>query len=217
MPHSLIPHERERHRSGRGGWLRAAVHGSDDAIVSTASLTIGVAASAATKTSIAIAGVAGLVAGAMSMAVGEFVSVSSQRDAERAALARPMQAAWVSAVSFATFALVPLAALFVAPASARIGERAHRSLEPAWARAVLSLCEELDTLPDLDPSVVVRIIASRPDVILEASLPDGRTALRRVHLPAHCEVRSKHEQPSFAGATVKPDVTVTVSFIAKDT
>ena len=71
----------ERHRSGRAGWLRAAVLGSDDAIVSTASLMIGVAAASASKGAILVAGVAGLVAGAMSMAVGEYVSVSSQRDA----------------------------------------------------------------------------------------------------------------------------------------
>ena len=155
------------HRSGRVGWLRAAVLGSDDAIVSTASLMIGVAASSATKGAILVAGVAGLVAGAMSMAVGEYVSVSSQRDAEhadigrekqelttepqaelqelalkvaeqlsasdrlgahmrdelgidQAALARPMQAAWISAASFAFFAVVPIAALLVAPASLRI-------------------------------------------------------------------------------------------------
>jgi VIT1/CCC1 family predicted Fe2+/Mn2+ transporter len=141
---------------------------------------IGVAASAASKEAILIAGVAGLVAGAMSMAVGEYVSVSSQRDAERAdierekrelagepeaelnelatiymkrgvekelairvaeqlsahdqlgahlrdelgleqaSLARPMQAAWISAASFASFALVPLAALLVAPATFRV-------------------------------------------------------------------------------------------------
>jgi len=170
----------ERHLSGRAGWLRAAVLGSDDAIVSTASLMIGVAASAAPKGAILVAGVAGLVAGAMSMAVGEYVSVSSQRDAEQAdigretqelteqpqaelhelaaiyvkrgldnelalkvaeqlsardrlgahlfdelgikpeALARPMQAAWISAASFACFALVPIAALLVAPAALRI-------------------------------------------------------------------------------------------------
>src|SRR4051812_41745611 len=74
----------EVHRSDRAGWLRAAVLGADDAIVSTASLMIGVAASSASKGAILIAGVAGLVAGSMSMAVGEFVSVSSQRDAEQA-------------------------------------------------------------------------------------------------------------------------------------
>jgi vacuolar iron transporter family protein len=173
------PH-RERHRSGRAGWLRAAVLGSDDAIVSTASLMIGVAASSASNEAILVAGVAGLVAGSMSMAVGEYVSVSSQRDAEQADverekaelaaqprvevnelamiyvkrgldkelamtvaeqlsahdrlgahmrdelgidqafLARPMQAAWISAASFASFAVVPIAALFVAPASSRI-------------------------------------------------------------------------------------------------
>ena len=172
--------QREMHRSGREGWLRAAVLGSDDAIVSTASLMIGVAAAFASKGAILVAGVAGLVAGAMSMAVGEYVSVSSQRDAEQAdvgrekgelaaepeaelqelamiyvkrglekdlamkvaeqlsahdrlgahmrdelgidqaALARPWQAAWISAASFALFAMVPIAALLVAPASLRI-------------------------------------------------------------------------------------------------
>jgi VIT1/CCC1 family predicted Fe2+/Mn2+ transporter len=170
----------ERHRSGSTGWLRAAVLGSNDAIVSTASLMLGVAASNASREATLIAGVAGLVAGAMSMAVGEFVSVSSQRDAEEAdiarekeelatqphaelrelagiyvkrgldaelamkvaeqlsardrlgahlrdelgldhaALARPLQAAWISAVSFATFASVPIAAMLVAPVALRI-------------------------------------------------------------------------------------------------
>jgi VIT1/CCC1 family predicted Fe2+/Mn2+ transporter len=168
--------------------LRAAVLGSDDAIVSTASLMIGVAASSASKEAILIAGVAGLVAGSMSMAVGEFVSVSSQRDAEQAdielekeelksepkaelkelamiyvkrglemglakkvaeqlsakdrlgahmrdelgidqaALARPLQAAWISAASFATFALIPVAALLVASEPLRISAIAAASL-----------------------------------------------------------------------------------------
>lgn len=172
--------QREMHRSGRAGWLRAAVLGSDDAIVSTASLMIGVAASAASKEATLVAGVAGLVAGAMSMAVGEYVSVSSQRDAEQADvelekgelagqpkdemnelamiyvkrglekelamkvaeqlsvrdplgahmrdelgidqadLARPMQAAWISAASFASFAVLPIWALLAAPTGARI-------------------------------------------------------------------------------------------------
>lgn len=170
----------EVHRSGRAGWLRAAVLGSDDAIVSTASLMIGVAAASASKRAILVAGVAGLVAGSMSMAVGEYVSVSSQRDAEQAdialetgelaqrpddellelakiyegrgldhalatqvavqlsahdrlgahlqdelgikptSLARPLQAAWISAVSFASFAIIPIAALLVAPAALQI-------------------------------------------------------------------------------------------------
>jgi VIT1/CCC1 family predicted Fe2+/Mn2+ transporter len=170
----------ERHRSGRAGWLRAAVLGSDDAIVSTASLMIGVAAASASEGAILVAGVAGLVAGAMSMAVGEYVSVSSQRDAEQAdiglethelatepeaelqeltqiyvnrglekdlalkvaeqlsahdrlgahmrdelsidqvSLARPLQAAWISAASFASFAVVPIVALLIAPVVLRI-------------------------------------------------------------------------------------------------
>jgi VIT1/CCC1 family predicted Fe2+/Mn2+ transporter len=176
----IHPSPEEMHRSGRIGWLRAAVLGSDDAIVSTASLMIGVAAASAPKSAILVAGVAGLVAGAMSMAVGEYVSVSSQRDAEQAdirrekkeiatepqaelqelamiyvkrglekdlamkvaeqlsagdrlgahlrdelgidqtSLARPMQAAWISAASFAAFAVVPIVALLVAPAALRI-------------------------------------------------------------------------------------------------
>ena len=78
----------ERHRTHRIGWLRAAVLGANDGIVSTASLVLGVAAAGASSESILIAGVAALVAGAMSMAAGEYVSVSSQADTERADLDR---------------------------------------------------------------------------------------------------------------------------------
>lgn len=179
---------KEIHRSGRGRWLRAAVLGSDDAIVSTASLMIGVATSSAAGGAVLIAGVAGLVAGSMSMAVGEYVSVSSQRDAEDADVvretgelaadpqaelqelatiyvkrgldtqlamkvaeqlsaydrlgthlrdelgidkvsrARPLQAAWVSAASFALFAMIPIAGLVVAPMALRIPVIAALSL-----------------------------------------------------------------------------------------
>ncbi len=77
---------RERHRNDRIGWLRAAVLGANDGIVSTASLILGVAAAHATQDGIAIAGIAGLVAGAMSMAAGEYVSVHSQADTEQADL-----------------------------------------------------------------------------------------------------------------------------------
>jgi VIT1/CCC1 family predicted Fe2+/Mn2+ transporter len=185
---SWTAEQTEMHKSGRNGWLRAAVLGSDDAIVSTASLMIGVAAASATNGTVLVAGVAGLVAGAMSMAVGEYVSVSSQRDAERAdikrekqeldtdpqaelnelaliytkrglekglamrvaqqlsagdrlgahmrdelgidqkSLSRPMQAAWISAASFALFAMLPVAALLVAPADLRIPAIAALSL-----------------------------------------------------------------------------------------
>lgn len=78
----------ERHRTQRVGWLRAAVLGANDGIVSTASLILGVAAAGASAHAILIAGVAGLVAGAMSMAAGEYVSVSSQADTEAADLTR---------------------------------------------------------------------------------------------------------------------------------
>jgi VIT1/CCC1 family predicted Fe2+/Mn2+ transporter len=79
---------RERHRTDRIGWLRAAVLGANDGIVSTASLVIGVAAANAGRGEVLVAGVAGLVAGAMSMAAGEYVSVKSQSDTEEADLAR---------------------------------------------------------------------------------------------------------------------------------
>ena len=82
MPHG------ERHRSERIGWLRAAVLGANDGIVSTASLVVGVAAAASARQDVLIAGVAGLVAGALSMAAGEYVSVSSQADTEQADLKR---------------------------------------------------------------------------------------------------------------------------------
>ena len=79
---------KEQHRTDRIGWLRAAVMGANDGIVSTASLVIGVAAADTARENIIVAGVAGLVAGAMSMAAGEYVSVSSQADTENADLAR---------------------------------------------------------------------------------------------------------------------------------
>jgi vacuolar iron transporter family protein len=76
----------ERHRTGRVGWLRAAVLGANDGILSTASLVLGVAAAHATHSNVMVAGIAGLVAGAMSMAAGEYVSVHSQADTENADL-----------------------------------------------------------------------------------------------------------------------------------
>ena len=85
MPRTTHP---ELHRTERVGWLRAAVLGANDGIVSTASLLVGVAAAGGSRGELVVAGVAGLVAGAMSMAAGEYVSVSSQSDTERADLAR---------------------------------------------------------------------------------------------------------------------------------
>lgn len=80
-------HHAEDHRSRRAGWLRAAVLGANDGVVSTAALIVGVAGSGASYAAVRVAGIAGLVAGSMSMAVGEYVSVSSQRDLEAADLA----------------------------------------------------------------------------------------------------------------------------------
>src|SRR5208282_1678107 len=82
----MFVRQTERHRTGRVGWLRAAVLGANDGILSTASLVLGVTAAHATHGSVLVAGVAGLVAGAMSMAAGEYVSVHSQADTEQADL-----------------------------------------------------------------------------------------------------------------------------------
>jgi len=156
---------REQHRNERIGWLRAAVLGADDGIVSTASLIVGVASAASTRHQVLIAGVAAVVAGALSMAAGEYVSVSSQADTERADLkreraelatqpqaeedeltsiyvarelmakdalvahardelgltealaARPLQAAFASAATFAAGASIPILTILVAPPS----------------------------------------------------------------------------------------------------
>ena len=85
---SLLRKHLEHHFAGRAGWMRAAVLGANDGIISTASLIVGVAASSAKQSDVLVAGIAGLVAGAMSMAAGEYVSVSSQSDTEHADLAR---------------------------------------------------------------------------------------------------------------------------------
>ncbi|RME58917.1 MAG: VIT family protein, partial [Caldilineae bacterium] len=111
----------EKHRTERIGWLRAAVLGANDGIVSTASLVVGVAAASATRSDILLAGVAGLVAGAMSMAAGEYVSVSSQADTEQADLARE-QAELADDIEFEK---AELAQIYV-----------DRGLAPALARQV---------------------------------------------------------------------------------
>lgn len=112
---------RERHRSERIGWLRAAVLGANDGIVSTASLVVGVAAAGTPRTQVIIAGIAGLVAGAMSMAAGEYVSVSSQSDTEEADLARERHELATDDKS----ERAELASIYVA-----------RGLEPAFAQQV---------------------------------------------------------------------------------
>ena len=122
---------RERHRSDRIGWLRAAVLGANDGIVSTASLVIGIAAAQADRRQVLIAGVAGLVAGAMSMAAGEYVSVSSQADTEEADLA--IERAHLE--SDPAFERDELAAIYVA-----------RGLEPTLAQTVAEQLMDHDAL-----------------------------------------------------------------------
>jgi VIT1/CCC1 family predicted Fe2+/Mn2+ transporter len=112
---------REHHLIDRIGWLRAAVLGANDGILSTASLIVGVAAAASAKNAVLVAGVAGLVAGAMSMATGEYVSVSSQSDTERADLARERK----ELSDNIEFEKEELAQIYV-----------KRGLEPALAREV---------------------------------------------------------------------------------
>ncbi len=121
----------ERHRSERIGWLRAAVLGANDGIVSTASLVVGVAAAQAERGSVMIAGVAGLVAGAMSMAAGEYVSVSSQADTEKSDLAREKS----ELASEPAAELAELTGIYVA-----------RGLEPALARHVAEQLMARDAL-----------------------------------------------------------------------
>jgi len=111
----------EGHRSERIGWLRAAVLGANDGIVSTASLVVGVAAAESTRQHVLVAGVAGLVAGALSMAAGEYVSVSSQADSEQADLRRERQ---------------ELATDPQAEEDELAGIYMHRGLEPDLARVV---------------------------------------------------------------------------------
>lgn len=126
----IRPHM-ERHLVARIGWLRAAVLGANDGIVSTASLIVGVAAASATRGDILIAGVAGLVAGAMSMAAGEYVSVSSQSDTERADLARER----AELANAPEFELNELAEIY-----------AQRGVEPALARQVAQQLMTKDAL-----------------------------------------------------------------------
>ncbi|MGA0531600.1 VIT1/CCC1 transporter family protein [Hansschlegelia sp. KR7-227] len=129
----MQPHDvaKEAHLIHRIGWLRAAVLGANDGIVSTASLIVGVAAAAAGPKEIAIVGFAGLVAGAMSMAAGEYVSVSSQSDTETADLARERRELKADPAG----ELAELAAIYV-----------ERGLDPALARQVAEQLTAKDPL-----------------------------------------------------------------------
>ncbi|GAB3319140.1 VIT family protein [Hymenobacter humi] len=121
----------EQHRTHRIGWLRAAVLGANDGIISTASLVVGVAAAHASRDSVLVAGVAGLVAGAMSMATGEYVSVSSQADTEAADLSREQE----ELKNNSAFEHQELAAIYV-----------ERGVEPALAEKVAAQLMARDAL-----------------------------------------------------------------------
>jgi VIT1/CCC1 family predicted Fe2+/Mn2+ transporter len=149
----------ESHLVSRIGWLRAAVLGANDGIVSTASLIVGVAAASAASSDILIAGVAGLVAGAMSMAAGEYVSVSSQSDTERADLARER----AELASQPGFEREELAQIYV-----------KRGLEPKLARKVADQLMAKDALGAhaRDELGISEVTAARP---VEAALTSAAT------------------------------------------
>ena len=159
--------QKERHRTGRIGWLRAAVLGANDGIVSTASLIVGVAAAHASRGEVLIAGVASLVAGAMSMAAGEYVSVSSQADTEKADLSRERRELAVDersereelALIYVNRGLDPLLARQVADQL-----MAHDALA-AHARDELGISESLSARP------VQAALASAATFAVGAALP----------------------------------------------
>ena len=150
---------REQHRSERIGWLRAAVLGANDGIVSTASLVVGVAAAEANPQQVLVAGVAGLVAGALSMAAGEYVSVSSQADTERADIKREQG---------------ELATQPQAEEDELTGIYARRGLEPELARTVARQLMAKDALGAhaRDELGLTEELAARP---LQAALASAAT------------------------------------------
>lgn len=157
----------ERHAVDRIGWLRAAVLGANDGIVSTASLIVGVAAAAATRGDILLTGVAGLVAGAMSMAAGEYVSVSSQSDTEKADLARETK----ELSDDPGFELEELTQIYV-----------ERGLAPDLARQVALQLSERDALKAhaRDELHISDMTAARP---IQAALTSAATFAIGASLP----------------------------------
>jgi VIT1/CCC1 family predicted Fe2+/Mn2+ transporter len=158
---------RERHRTDRIGWLRAAVLGANDGIVSTASLVVGVAASHADRGQVLIAGVAGLVAGALSMAAGEYVSVSSQADTEHADLERERE---------------ELATVPAAEEDELTNIYVGRGLEPVLARTVAQQLMAKDALKAhaRDELGMSDELAARP---LQAALASAATFAAGAALP----------------------------------
>ena len=162
----------ERHRSHRAGWLRAGVLGANDGIVSTASIVLGVAAADSSRSVILTAGVAGLVAGALSMAVGEYVSVSSQRDTERADIAKER----MELATTPERELAELTAIY-----------RHKGLSPPLARQVaeelsagdvlkVHLAEELGITDETMARPVQAMVVSMVSFAIGAALPLGAMA-----------------------------------------
>jgi VIT1/CCC1 family predicted Fe2+/Mn2+ transporter len=174
MPRTIHP---ERHFTHRVGWLRAAVLGANDGIVSTAALIVGVAAAGTDRPTLLITGLAGLVAGAMSMAAGEYVSVSSQADTEQADLARERAELAADPES----ELQELTALYVARGlDAELARRvavqltAHDALG-AHAKDELGITEVLSARP------VQAALASAATFAVGAALPMGLVAVTPLH------------------------------------
>ena len=168
-----LRHHIEHHRTNRVGWLRAAVLGANDGILSTASLVVGVAAASVSHSNILLTGVAGLVAGAMSMAAGEYVSVHSQADTENADLAR--ERAELAANPAAEQR--ELSAIYVS-----------RGLEPALAKQVAEQLmqhdsigaharDELGITATLNARPVQAALSSAASFAVGAALPLAVTAL----------------------------------------
>jgi VIT1/CCC1 family predicted Fe2+/Mn2+ transporter len=157
----------ERHNIGRIGWLRAAVLGANDGIVSTASLVIGIAAASAGKPAILLAGFAGLAAGALSMAAGEYVSVSSQSDTEEADLAREKK----ELESQPDFELDELTAIYV-----------ERGLDQVLAREVAEQLTAHDALAahSRDELSITALTTARP---LQAAIASAATFTVGAALP----------------------------------
>ncbi len=157
----------ERHRTERIGWLRAAVLGANDGIVSTASLVVGVAASHASQSQVLVAGVAGLVAGAMAMAAGEYVSVSSQADTEKADLERERN----ELATDETFEREELASIYVS-----------RGLDPLLAEQVAGQLMAHDALAAhaRDELGISEVLSARP---VQAALASACTFSAGAALP----------------------------------
>ena len=164
---AIVGLHRERHLVERIGWLRAAVLGANDGIVSTASLIVGVAAAAPGRSEVLLAGAAGLVAGAMSMAAGEYVSVSSQADTEAADLARER----AELANDPEFELNELAAVYQ-----------RRGIDPATAVKVAEQLMAKDALGAhaRDELSITHITTARP---IQAALTSAATFTAGASLP----------------------------------